>query len=146
MAVSLKKLDQEIEKLEELPYEELLPKWIKQFGCNPPKGVKQPLLARAAVYHLQDKRFGSLKRETHKALLSIANGANHKPSAQKIELKPGMRLRREWHGKTHQVEVLEKGFEWQGEAYTSLSAIAKAITGAKCSGPRFFGILGGQEQ
>lgn len=142
MAGSLRKLDQEIEKLEELPYEELLPKWIRQYGCNPPKGVKQPLLARAAVYHLQAKRMGGLKRENHKALLAISNGEAHKPPVQKTELKPGMRLMRAWHGKTHQVEVLENGFEWQGEIYTSLSAVAKAITGAKWSGPRFFGLQG----
>jgi len=142
MAVS--KLDKQIEAIEELPRDELITRWSKMHGCLPPKGMNTPMLVRAAAYQGQAKRLGSLKRETYKALLAIASGSSHKPPAQKVELKPGMRLIREWHGKTHQVEVLENGFEWQGEIYTSLSAIAKAITGTKWSGPRFFGLQRGE--
>lgn len=142
MAVS--KLEKQIDAIEELPRDELITRWSKMHGCLPPKGMNTPMLVRAAAYQVQAKRLGGLKRETHKALLAIANGEAHKPPLPKPELKPGMRLMREWHGKTHQVEVLENGFEWQGEIYTSLSAIAKAITGAKWSGPRFFGLQGGQ--
>ena len=52
----------------------------------------------------------------------------------------GTRLIREWNGATYEVEVLESGYLWRGETWSSLSAIAKAITGAKWSGPRFFGL------
>ena len=38
------------------------------------------------------------------------------------------------------VLVLEDGFEWQGRRWRSLSMIARAITGTRWSGPRFFGI------
>ena len=50
------------------------------------------------------------------------------------------RLIREWHGRLHEVEVLEEGYLYRDERYRSLSAIAKAITGAKWSGPRFFAV------
>ena len=60
-------------------------------------------------------------------------------------LKPGARLVREWHGRTHTVTVTEDGFEYAGASYSSLTKIAKKITGAHWSGPRFFGLVrGGQ--
>jgi hypothetical protein len=49
-------------------------------------------------------------------------------------------LVRSWHGQTHTVQVLADGFEHQGQRYRSLSQIAKTITGAHWSGPRFFGL------
>jgi hypothetical protein len=58
----------------------------------------------------------------------------------KPSIKPGTRLVREWNGRTHHVEVLDKGFRWNDRTYRSLSSIAKAITGAHWSGPRFFGL------
>jgi hypothetical protein len=56
-------------------------------------------------------------------------------------LKPGARLVRAWHGRTHTVTVTEDGFEYAGTSYPSLTKIAKKITGAHWSGPRFFGLL-----
>jgi hypothetical protein len=56
------------------------------------------------------------------------------------KLKPGGRLLREWGGVTHVVDVVEGGIFWRGERHRSLSAIARAITGAHWSGPRFFGL------
>ena len=58
-----------------------------------------------------------------------------------LSLKPGARLVREWHGRTHTVTVTEDGFEYAGTSYPSLTMIAKKITGAHWSGPRFFGLL-----
>lgn len=49
-------------------------------------------------------------------------------------------LVREWHGHSHTVLVLEDGFEHAGQRYASLSHIARVITGAHWSGPRFFGL------
>jgi hypothetical protein len=54
-------------------------------------------------------------------------------------LKTGARLVREWNGVTHVIEVADTGFVWKGVRYRSLSAVARAITGARWSGPRFFG-------
>ena len=55
-------------------------------------------------------------------------------------LKPGTVLTREWGGVTHRVTVLEEGFAWAGQNYRSLSEIATKISGARWSGPRFFGL------
>ena len=51
---------------------------------------------------------------------------------------PGMVLTRCYKGQLIQVRVLANGFEYLGERYRSLSAIAKQITGSHCSGNRFF--------
>ena len=55
-------------------------------------------------------------------------------------VKPGIWLSRTWHGEVHQVVVLETGFEYRGKRYRSLTGIAKTVTGAAWSGPRFFGL------
>jgi hypothetical protein len=60
--------------------------------------------------------------------------------ARAVSLRPGARLVREWHGDVHEIVVLEDGFQWRGERWRSLTAIAHAITGAHWSGPRFFGV------
>ena len=45
-------------------------------------------------------------------------------------------------GQRIEVEVLDNGFLYDGTVYTSLSAVAKAITGTHCSGRAFFGLAG----
>lgn len=52
----------------------------------------------------------------------------------------GAQLLREWNGRTYRVIVTDDGYEMDGRTYRSLSAIAKHITGAHWSGPRFFGV------
>jgi hypothetical protein len=57
-----------------------------------------------------------------------------------ITLRPGSRLIRAWGGETHEVLVTEGGFVWRSKTWASLSIIAREITGARWSGPRFFGL------
>ena len=74
-------------------------------------------------------------------LLRKANGASGgRPKPQRRQLAKGSKLFREWHGETHEVLVLDKGFTWRGETYSSLSAIARAITRAHWNGWAFFGL------
>lgn len=54
--------------------------------------------------------------------------------------QPGTRLIREWNGKANVVDVMDGTFLYEGLEYASLSAIARKITGAHWSGPRFFGL------
>lgn len=51
---------------------------------------------------------------------------------------PGTVLVRKYKGRQLEVTVLTKGFEFDGQAYKSLSAVAKAITGQHCNGFHFF--------
>lgn len=53
---------------------------------------------------------------------------------------PGTRLMREWNGRMHMVDITKEGVLFDGKLYTSLTAVAKRITGTHWSGPRFFGL------
>ena len=54
---------------------------------------------------------------------------------------PGTQLRRVWKGVEHVVTVVGNGeFEYDGQKYTSLSRIAKVITGGHWNGKVFFGV------
>ena len=62
---------------------------------------------------------------------------------------PGTRLTRNWKGRTLLVEVLAKGFQYENRHYSSLSAIAVAVTGTRWNGLAFFGLTrpaGGQRK
>ena len=92
------------------------------------------------AYGIQAQAFGGLDAKTLQ-LLRKANGANGaRPKPRRSRLSKGSKLFREWHGETHEVLVLDKGFAWRGETYPSLSAIARAITGAHWNGWAFFGL------
>ncbi|MEO0918911.1 MAG: DUF2924 domain-containing protein [Pseudomonadota bacterium] len=113
----------------------LLKTWQSVFERPAPKGLSQNMLRRFLAFDVQAKAQGGLNRST-RAYLSSA-----KPKkTQSTKLKPGGRLIREWNGVTHIVDVTEGGFEWRGQTWRSLSAIAREITGAHWSGPRFFGL------
>ena len=140
-------LDQEIGVLAGLPRFELVERWQALYRADPPKGISRLLLVRAIAYEMQAKRFGELRPATSRRLSKLVHGPAGAESVKTVtppKLKPGARLVREWNGTSHVVEVIEGGFVWRGERHSSLSAIAHAITGARWSGPRFFGLnLGG---
>lgn len=104
-------------------------------------------MRQAIAYAIQECELGGLPASAQRELLAIAKGTQSAATSSKIKIKPGTKLLREWDGSTHEVLVTDKGFVWNGATYGSLSAVAMAITGAKWSGQRFFGLLkkrGGQ--
>ncbi len=138
--------EQEIGALADLPRPALIKRWWAHYRTDPPKGISRPLLVRAIAYEMQAKRYGGLKPTTDRRLRMIANGtANGDQGGRKMAptLQSGARLVREWNGSTHVVEVVQGAYVWNGERHRSLSAIARAITGARWSGPRFFGLTSG---
>ena len=122
------------------PYRELGKQWRAVWGTDPPRKASREFLIRAVAYGIQAQAFGGLDAKTLKLLqtANVANGGRPKP--QKRRLGKESKLFREWHGETHEVLVLEEGFAWRGETYQSLSAIARAITGAHWNGWAFFGL------
>jgi hypothetical protein len=166
-------IQHKVATLGDLPRDDLVDLWIKQYGCPPPFGVRQPLLVRSAAWHLQERRLGGLSpnaKRTLKVALkqletsrtgfsvdadevvdssvgrmptgrdgtpAVAGGRRAGPRPQPL---PGARLIREWNGRRYVVEVVDGGFIMDGKVYRSLTAIAFRITGAKWSGPRFFGL------
>ena len=124
--------------LDGLSREGLIVLWQELYKADPPARLRRPLLVLAVGWALQAREQGGLTPAAERQLLG---GAAQRRSRRR--LKPGTRLVREWHGIVHVVEAKEHGFVWQGRSYASLSAIARAITGANWSGPRFFGLTMG---
>ena len=156
------KLEREVGALADLSREELVARWQVAYGCPPPKGVRSDLLIRSAAWHLQAKRLGGVSPETKRRLKTAIKQVEAKltasslPASSDVEVataaaqdvdtvsrqlpSPGARLIRVWNDRTHVVDVIEGGYVFDGKTYRSLSAIAKRITGAHWSGPRFFGL------
>ena len=110
---------------------------------RPAPAVAPDLLRRGIAWKLQSRVDGALPAETRRVLEHAAirlRKGEPITSSRSVSLKPGTRLVREWRGKSHQVVVLEKGYEHDGRHFTSLTQIASAIAGTRWSGPLFFGL------
>ncbi len=141
--MTIAKLEREIEALADLTRADLVERWLTLYRTDPPKGISRSLLVRAVAYEIQAKRYGGLKPATDRRLRAGTVNGDHASRKASSTLQPGARLVREWNGVSHVVEVIEGGFIWNGDRHRSLSAIARAITGARWSGPRFFGLTSG---
>jgi hypothetical protein len=129
-------VETEIERVRSLSGAALRRRWQAEFGRPVPKRLTIDLLRRMIANRIQEEAFGTLDRATLKLLDSLAR----RDGARKGErnLKVGTVLVRDYHGRRHTVTVGPDGYVWEGESYSSLSAIARAITGTVWTGPRFF--------
>lgn len=136
-------IEGEINRIRSLGVDELRREWRRLHNSAPPQ-ISRNLLVLALGYKLQELEHGGLGKATRRKLQTIMKTlqkTGRVGPTPDLRLKPGARLLREWHGRTHTVTVTDDGFEYAGANYSSLSTIAKTITGAQWSGPRFFGLL-----
>ena len=139
---STSQVSDRLEVLAELSVADLRLEWRRLFRADPPR-LSRDIMMRAIAYRLQEIAHGGASKVTQRRLMTLTaefetGGTIAPPSGPKI--KPGSRLVREWHGRTHTVCVTDVGFEFQGKSYRSLTKIARDITGAQWSGPQFFGL------
>jgi Protein of unknown function (DUF2924) len=135
-------LSQQIAALNDLAAPQLRAEWRRLYRSQPPR-LSRDLLVRSIAYRMQELAYGGLSKATRRRLSALAEEPEANGSVvpeRSTRVRPGMRLVREWHGRTHTVVVTEDGFEYAGRAYASLTKIAQEITGAHWSGPRFFGL------
>lgn len=137
-------LADDLARLPSLDRAALTSAWQTAYGAEPPRNISQQLMLRALAYRMQAQAIGGLKLSTQRYLMKIAEKGNAACATMSVtQVKPGTRLLREWHGTTHEVTVLDDGVHYQGQRYRSLSQVAQKITGAKWSGPLFFGLKKG---
>ena len=153
----------EVARMKRMTSRQLAEKYVEVFGEQTRSKNKQWLVKRI-IWRMQANAEGGLSDRAKQRALEIANDADlrtkapakrSKPKAQpttrkkvaKIETKhdsrlplPGTELTRTYKGYEYYVKVLPNGFDYAGEIYRSLSAVAIAITGTKMSGFKFFGI------
>ena len=129
--------------LEGMTYDGLRVEWRRLYRAHPPQRVARDLLVLGVAWKIQEQAYGGLGAATKRRLADLAKTLEQDGDLARrrvARLKPGARLVREWRGQSHTVIVVEDGFEWQGKRWRSLSAIAREITDAHWSGPRFFGL------
>lgn len=127
-------LEQEVQALIDLDLEGLRREWRRRYG-PPPKLRSPDLVRRMLAWRIQVTAFGGLDAETRRRLRKNVAVATGVPAPS-----PGTRLAREWKGVTYEVEVIADGCVYAGRRFGSLSQVARAITGVRWNGPRFFGL------
>jgi hypothetical protein len=137
--------EQELTLIPTLSLAELTDRWhAKALGQAPSLPLR--LLQRLYAQLLQEQALGGLPpsvvRELGKFEAGTEKGrAPSPPPPRQVMLSVGTRLVREWNGRTISVDVQGEGYVWNEQRYGSLSEIARAVTGTRWSGPRFFGIV-----
>lgn len=135
-------LSQEIAALAALERAALRHKWKTLFGAEPSPLLGRLFMVRAIAYRLQQRRFGGLKPFVERLLdraCESRQGAGPQPVRQ-ARASAGTVLIREWGGVSHRITVLDRSVVYRGHRYKSLSEVARVITGARWSGPLFFGL------
>jgi hypothetical protein len=133
----------QVAALPTLPMKQLWALWDRYYPRRPNKTNREYLEARIA-YKLQEEVYGGLKPETRERLIQIGRAHSKIRTVRKSQTfhsAPGTVLVREWGERDHKVTVTAEGrFEYEGQTYRSLSAVARRITGTPWSGPLFFGL------
>jgi hypothetical protein len=123
---------------------ELKAEWQALFDAPAPNNSRAFLEFRIA-YRIQELTYGGPDKQTRRLLDLLADEVEGTLTRKAQIADPrnpvvGTKLIREWDGIAHTVTVLKDGFDWGGQRYKSLSAVARAITGTRWNGYRFFGL------
>ena len=152
----MKNIAAQIARLQRMTPKELREQYLTEYGEPSRSGNKSYLLKRVA-WRMQSNAEGDLPERARKRAAELARDSDlrlnpprpvehrdepYVPAPQPGMPMPGTVLRRDYKGRTILVTVLEKGFEFEGESFRSLSAIAKHITGSHWNGRLFFGLSG----
>lgn len=114
---------------------QLRQEWSRLTGRTLPK-VSPSMLRLAIAWELQARVCDGFSNATQQRLDQFARAKTVTRTA-----RPGMRLVREWKGKLHVVTVGQDNvIRWDDREWSSLSEVARAITGTRWSGPAFFGL------
>ena len=141
--------DLDIQLLEEADAATLRRLWADTRGTAPPKTFTARLMRLGLAW---DAQAAGNNRETTKARRVWNRIIKERVNSGSTELvgstlSPtvcnGTRLLKDWGGTTHEVLVVEDGATWNGQSYSSLSAVARAMTGTNRNGPKFFGLREG---
>jgi len=130
----MSEVDNALAELATMTPAQLRDKWQRLIKTPCPR-FGPDLLRRAIGHHLQEQAH---RKSTSQAAAALRTASGRGAS----ELRSGTRLLRTWNGREVSVLVTDRGFEFEGRNWGSLSAIAREVTGTVWSGPRFFGLTG----
>ena len=153
-----KDADCEVAAMRQLTVGELRTRFMELFG-EPSRSRHKEHLVRRIAWRLQAQREGDLTERARRRAAELVREADLRlgeprrakakavvPTPARLHAPdkrlpmPGTILVRQYAGQTLQVQVLERGFEYDGQIYNSLTAVAKRITGRHWNGYHFFGL------
>lgn len=137
-------IKRQVVALESMGQTELEDKFRELYGFNASKSNARNIRMRLA-WKIQEDLLGGFSDEDVQKLKEIADAdplANlSQKGTRKSKILKGTRYKKTWNGKDYFVTVLDDGkFEFEGETYRSLSAVADKITGTHWNGKKFFGV------
>lgn len=150
-------VEKEVAQMHRMTVGELRDKFAEVCG-EPTNGRNKPWLIKRIAWRMQANEYGGLSERALRRAAEIANCADLRLTAPKSGTKAatnvaardapidsrlpmsGTILTRSYKGRTLQVEVLPDGFQFEGERFRSLTAIAKQVTGSHWNGYAFFGL------
>lgn len=134
----------QIGKLFGLSRNRLLGRWQELYGKTAPSGIRREVMIPFLAYRIQEIAEGGLsaaaRAQIKSAVRNLECARNSPNRSARSRIKTGTRILRHWGREMHEVSVTEKGYEYRGHGYRSLSEIARLITGTRWSGPAFFGL------
>ena len=135
-------LEDRLTSLPKLSRHALSELWQELFEKPAPSPFRRNFITPILAFRLQEQTLATTKtRESTPYRKPRELFENHSSRAGGLTIvKPGTRLVREWRGQMHVVEAAVQGYEYKGEQFATLSAIARQITGTRWSGPLFFGL------
>ena len=135
-----------IRQLEDADAARLRQLWTEIKGTAPPKTFTARLMRLALAWDAQAVSEGrestKVRQSWNRIIKRRGSGTSNSPTKTPPNsiVGDGTRILKNWGGSTHEVLVTEGGATWNGESYTSLSAVARAMTGTNRNGPKFFGL------
>ncbi len=112
--------------------------WKWAFKSTPPKYASMQFMQRVLIHHVQCQVLGGYSAARKRALRAGLRPAGREASTKTAS--DGATLLREWNGRMYRVDIVADQYVLDGKTFKSLSAVAQHITGARWSGPRFFGL------
>lgn len=139
----MKPIADELAELRALDATALAQRYVELFE-RPPRCKHREWLFRRCAHRVQENRFGGLSA-TAKARLEQLVAQIEIPTAPPTNengdgLTVGSELVREWRGRELRLAVTDTGYAFEGTTYGSLSAAARAVTGARWNGRVFWGV------
>lgn len=152
-------INTQIAALEAMAAKQLRDRYLEVFG-EPSRSGNVAFLRKRIAWRIQSLAEGTLSERARKRAAEIVREADIRvrtprpastsDGATTVTVRSNTRghhgptvgtiLTRQYRGKLVQVTVLPNGFDYDGQVYRSLSAVAKAITGSHWSGNLFFGL------
>jgi hypothetical protein len=153
-------VEKELAELERMTVDGLRKKFAEVFG-EPTRSRHKQYLVKRIIWRMQANAEGGLSERALRRAMELANDADLRlsapkrqterqalvetitkevPATQVTRLLPGTMLKRDYKGRTLKVTVLADGFEFEGDRYKSLTAVAKSATGKHWNGYHFFGL------